>query len=297
MSIRTKLNPIGGLLPKDPFIFTITPNESNQYTIKFPTRYFINPIKVYWGDGTYESINDTFSITHTYPNQNDYSIEIHSITGKMPIISFNNDTQLKEVNTALLKCYSSKINITINFLNLFFSCTSLQSIPENLFINNPQIEYFNRCFLNCTSLQSIPGNLFINNINASSFDNCFSICTSLQSIPENLFINNINASNFYVCFGGCTSLQSIPENLFINNINASNFTSCFYHCASLQSIPENLFINNINASNFDLCFYRCSNVTSSVPELWVTHPNATHNQCFSGCTQASNYNDIPEDWK
>jgi len=53
-------------------------------------------------------------------------------------------------------------------------------------------------------------------------------------------------------------------------------------------------------TNFNDTFNGCSSLTSDVPELWDTTkwPNVDlHKMCFYGCDSASNYSDIPDDWK
>ena len=119
------------------------------------------------------------------------------------------------------------------FDNYFRYCASLVSIPENLFINNPQITTFYYCFYQCTSLLSIPQGLFANNPNAVDFGACFQGCTSLTSIPQGLFDNNPNATHFGSCFQGCTSLTSIPLGLFDKQPNAYMFGDCFNNCKNL----------------------------------------------------------------
>ena len=172
-----------------------------------------------------------------------------------------------------------------DFSYYFENCGSLVSIPENLFINNPQITNFSYCFYHCKTLTSIPEGLFDNNSNATNFTYCFSDCTSLTSIPEGLFDNNSNATNFTSCFDSCTSLISIPEELFNNNPNATNFMACFRDCRALTSIPQGLFDNNLNATNFRYCFRDCRALTSIPDGLFDNNPNVTDfNNCFYNCT-------------
>ena len=136
-----------------------------------------------------------------------------------------------------------------NFANYFYNCKSLVSIPENLFINNPQIKRFNRCFDNCTSLDSIPIGLFDNNPNVADFEYCFRGCSALTSIPVGLFANNPDVIDFRYCFYGCEALTSIPEGLFDNNPNVTDFSYCFNNCTNLTvnvqigSIAPGVFVS------------------------------------------------------
>ena len=171
-----------------------------------------------------------------------------------------------------------------DFRNYFYYCSSLASIPENLFINNPQITTFGRCFNGCTSLTFIPVGLFDNNPNVTDFNNCFNGCSALTSIPEGLFDNNPNVTNFNYCFYYCSSLASIPQGLFDNNPNVTNFNSCFSNCKALISIPQGLFDNNPNVTNFSSCFSNCKALISIPQGLFDNNPNVTNfSSCFYNC--------------
>ena len=116
----------------------------------------------------------------------------------------------------------------------FDGCSSLTSIPQGLFDNNPQITSLTNCFYGCTSLVSIPEGLFDNNPNITDFGYCFYNCSNITSIPQGLFDNNPKVTRFYCCFQNCTSLTAIPEGLFDNNPNANYFHYCFEHCTKLK---------------------------------------------------------------
>ncbi len=151
-----------------------------------------------------------------------------------------------------------------DFSSCFYYCTSLTSIPEGLFDNNPNVTNFGFCFTGCTSLTSIPTGLFDNNPNVTNFGSCFNICTSLELIPTGLFDNNPNVTDFSRCFSSCKAITSIPQGLFDNNPNVTDFSSCFSSCTSLTSIPEGLFDNNPNVTDFSRCFNDCENLTVRV---------------------------------
>lgn len=92
-------------------------------------------------------------------------------------------------------------------------------------------------------------------------------------------------------------MEEIPANLFANNSKITTFAYTFTNCNKLVAIPEGLFDNNPEVNNFNATFNNCYNVTSNVPELWVSHPDAQHKNCYYACVNATNYNDIPDDWK
>ena len=281
-------------------IFTVRP-EDYQFNIPFPESGTTPAeLTVDWGDGTTPttvasgtalSSKDAFChsyLTSTYVN---YTIIITSgQTDKtlQQIPPFGYDRRgsrgkLISIDTPLLNTAET------DFGSCFNGYISLQSIPEDLFANNPQATNFSYCFCSCTSLRSIPEGLFAHNPQATDFSYCFSSCTSLQSVPEGLFANNPQATNFRDCFNK-TLLQSVPEGLFANNPQATDFRDCFSSCTSLQSVPEGLFANNPQATNFRDCFSKT--LLQSVPEgLFANNPQATD---FWGCFSGTSLQSVPE---
>ena len=178
----------------------------------------------------------------------------------------------------------------VSFNSCFAGCSSLQSIPSELFSNNTSVIDFALCFAGCTSLQSIPSGLFDNNTAATEFQYCFEDCTSLQSISAGLFDSNTAATTFSHCFTDCTSLQSIPLGLFDNNTAVTTFEWCFRNCSSLQSIPEGLFDSNTAATTFAYCFTECSSIQSIPSELFINNINVTSFVwCFKDCTSLNSF--------
>ena len=173
----------------------------------------------------------------------------------------------------------------ISLYRCFMQCSSLTSIPEGLFDNNPNVIEFTSCFQDCSSLVSIPIGLFDNNPNAKDFSFCFENCSSLTSIPKGLFDKNIAVTDFSSCFRGCSNLTLIPEGLFNNNPNIIDISSCFRTCTSLTSIPEGLFDNNTLATDFRNCFYYCTSLNSIPLSLFDKNTLATDfRDCFNRCS-------------
>ena len=279
-------------------IFTVRP-EDYQFNIPFPESGTTPAeLTVDWGDGTTPttvasgtalSSKDVFChsyLTSTYVN---YTIIITSgQTDKtlQQIPPFGYDRRgsrgkLISIDTPLLNTAET------DFGSCFNGYISLQSIPEDLFANNPQATNFSCCFYSCTSLRSIPGGLFAHNSQATDFSYCF-YETRLQSIPEDLFANNPQATDFSYCFYK-TPLQSVPEGLFAHNPQATNFSYCLYK-TSLQSVPEGLFANNTQAMNFSYCF--SGTPLQSVPEsLFANNTQVTN---FSYCFFGTPLQSVPE---
>lgn len=182
----------------------------------------------------------------------------------------------------------------------------LESIPEALFANCTMANNFSRCFNGDIKLSGIPDALFSHNINALYFDGTFGQ-TAITSIPESLFSNCSKAISFASTSAGETSnsgcfyrcnITSIPDSLFSNCPEAKYFNSCFAGCSKLSSIPENLFKYNNKATQFDYCFSNCYSVVSNLPTLWIQFydKSVSVSRCFSGCTRALNWNDVPASW-
>ena len=170
---------------------------------------------------------------------------------------------------------------------------------------------FSYCFSGCTSLTSIPENLFATNTAVTTFNECFYYCTGLTSIPENLFSTNTAVTDFNECFYYCSGLTgNIPDNLFANCPNVTNFAYCFTSCSGLTSIPDNLFSTNTAVTNFAYCFTSCSGLTGNVPvdndgtPIYNRSGNGKpgyaividYRYCFAGCTGLSDYASIPSGW-
>lgn len=153
----------------------------------------------------------------------------------------------------------------------------------------------NSLFNGLTTLKTISNKLFQFCPDLESLDSCFRGCTSLRAIPVGLFDGLEKVTNYDYCFYGCDSIKEIPSDLFEDSYSANSFAQTFMRCYGLTEIPLNLFVSCAENSNFNGTFMGCENITSSVPELWNYTDNG--NQCYNGCINASNYDDIPDDWK
>ena len=233
---------------------------------------------IYWGDGEYVTFTGTETDTdkkfqHIYKTIGE---NILTITGKIKWgnhkdpLTTNNTKDIRKVLTSI-------------------------TIPAGK--KSPIYDVGTHAFQDSRMLLSIPPNLFETCTKTESFEDCFTDCMNLESIPSGLFDKCTNVTRFVSCFYSCDKLTTIPDNLFDNCPKVVNFRYCFFYCENLESIPEHLFDKNKAVTDFTECFYNCMKVTSNVPELWISHATATHYGCFRGCTNASNYNDIPSEWK
>ena len=274
-------------------IFTVRP-VGDQFNIPFPESGTTPAeLTVDWGDGTTPTtvasgtaLSSKDAFCHSYPlTYVNYNIIITSgqtdkTLQQIPPFGYSNRRDSREklvsIDTPLLNTAET------DFGSCFNGYISLQSIPEDLFANNPQATNFYHCFSLCTSLQSVPEGLFANNTQAMNFSYCFS-GTPLQSVPESLFANNTQVTNFKECFKDCTSLESVPTGLFANSPQVTDFSGCFEGCTALQSLPSGLFASTA-ATDFN-CFYRCTSLRSIPADLLAKLPAVTSlSGCFSGCT-------------
>ncbi len=265
------------------FIFIINTyslNSSNKKTSIPFDLYNVNntTLTVDWGDGTTSTFTksdyasstaltstSSTSLIHTYEVGGEYMVTVtsnnfsavkiyanSSITTNSPIYFYK--YTLRQI------CSPFPILNVTNFTGCFENCSSLTSIPADLFKYNTAVTSFNYCFNVCPSLTTIPTDLFRYNTSVTDFSYCFSNCISLTSIPEDLFRYNTLVTTFEQCFNSCSSITSIPTDLFKYNTAATNFGSCFSSCSSITSIPTDLFKYNTAATNFGACFRYCSSL-------------------------------------
>ncbi len=258
--------------------------------------------QVDWGDGTTETgiTNDNISTKskHQYQNAGTYDIKIK---GKYESLECSGDA-METANYDKLKKVKQWGTTGLKYV-AFSYCSNLNEIvspTENSFSNLIEIR------LADTSIQSIPENLFANCPNVTNFSYLFYHCENLASIPANLFANCSNVTDFSYLFQYCTNLTSIPANLFANCPNVNNFNYTFAKCSGLTGIPAKLFDNCQKVERFYSTFNGCTSLTGHAPELWKRGTNSEENNyrgnpkgngCFARCEGLENYNEIPDYWK
>ena len=129
----------------------------------------------------------------------------------------------------------------------FSFCPNITKIPEDLFKNYKEAEFFTYIFNGCENIREIPENLFKNNPLATNFDETFSY-SKIKTIPENLFKYNNNVRDARRLFNGCSNITNIPEKIieFANKIkertgSSTDIYGIFTGCTSASnysSIPS-----------------------------------------------------------
>lgn len=119
-------------------------------------------------------------------------------------------------------------NNKLSFKDTFRGATNLQSISGTLFDGYAGASHLLfGTFANCTSLTSIPDNLFASFTSGGSymFYQTFYGCTGLTSLPDNLFGNITTAGTnmFYQTFTNCSGMSGfIKPSTFAGLIAANN---------------------------------------------------------------------------
>ncbi len=207
----------------------------------------------------------------------------------------------------------------LKFSQTFQNCTSLKTLPAELFAHNTATTHFAGTFIGCTALESVPENLLASCANLAYVNKMFYGCTALKTVPEKFFAGNPKIQTFEEAFSGCTALETIPEKLFsaIGTTTTSvTFAKCFYGCSALKSLPAGLFDTVRRISYINSCFEGCTSLTGESPYIVIGEDKihlyervqgedfpripsnkSAHEGCFSGCTGLSDYANIPDDWK
>ncbi len=99
-----------------------------------------------------------------------------------------------------------------------------------------------------------------------------------------------------VRFMGCTNLVEIatPHK---ESFGTTNLGACFADCTSLKQVPADFFVNMPYIEDVAVMFYNCTSLTGNAIELWNNNKITEYEGCYYGCTNLSNYDKIPEDWK
>lgn len=178
------------------------------------------------------------------------------------------ETQITSIPETLFK-----YNIKARYFQQCFWKTPITFIPELLFYNCPDAISFGKispwyveqgCFA-YTLIESVSENLFINNKKATSFAGCFSN-TNLKTVPAGLFANNIEASDFRYCFSE-SSIENMPAGL-IDNCAVSSMDYFCYECKMnsvvLPSISSNLGDNSFSGLGFGLKYIISNSITPQI---------------------------------
>lgn len=169
----------------------------------------------------------------------------------------------------------------------FYGCTSLTELPERLLNGTNAIMAYNafkNTFSKCTSLKTIPADLFATCTKTQGITDTFIGCTSLTEIPEGLFDSCTECTDFQGLFTDCSNLRIIPVNIFDNCKKVTNFGSTFSNCSALEvESPYTL----VNGEKIHL--YERDN------ENGFTKPWGNYKTFYNA--SFTDYDNIPDTWK
>lgn len=185
----------------------------------------------------------------------------------------------------------------IHNLASFFEEAKIQTVPSSLFFGLNRLTNISRMFYYTLSLGSLPLGLFMNNpvITDVSY---FAWSSALNSIPNRIFSNCPNirdASSAFSKFKG----TSLPEIIFSEGISDINLYQLFHTSSKLIEIQPDFLSEVASPTSVEGMFYNAKQVTSALPKFWErdSFVSATHSKCFYGCSNASNYAEVPTGWK
>jgi len=206
---------------------------------------------------------------------------------------------------------------------IFYGCTALKELPANLFKGHYNLGYLECAFAGCTSLTSLPEGLFEGCSGVRSLGTVydtrnyalgiFARCTSLKSIPADLFASMTKVTRMPGIFYECKALTEIPEGLFDHNPEVTYISYSFEGCSSLRSVPTGLFDKMRILQSTTRLFYGCQSLTGESPYTLINgekvhlyerqnHPTefleiTNHNSAFRNCTNLTDHDSMPSDWK
>lgn len=286
----------------DDMVFIVRANVINEYTATVPL-YGRTDCYVNWGDGNVEYVLNenswaSASVSHTYADNEirEYQVRISgrveglrrdnatvpSIAevvqwGQVGLVSMHDAFRGEYLLRKIPDDTEGSFMQVSDFYGTFCGCTSLKSIPKNLFAYCYSARQFNCTFEHCLSLTDIPETLFSSCENVDTFNATFRECTDLRSIPSGLFSKCQNIKSFAWTFENCIGLESLPDGLFSNCSNVLEFIGVFDECKSLKTIPATLFSGCPEVRTFERCFMYCVSLLSIPSEL------------FSNCSKVSNF--------
>lgn len=200
---------------------------------------------------------------------------------------------LHALPSKLFKQAPPNANVDRGLGDCFYGCPALQHIPGDLLDGCEEVTQMSRMFI-AGGLLEIPPELFSFTPNAQEIGGFFGSNSGITRIPYGLLDPMPELTNVSNLFGG-TGITDIPSGLFRNNPAIKNFAYCFQG-TNITGIPSGLFGHAAEAETFTSCFYGCTDVAGDVPRLWEIYQEADGSGCFEGCSNATNWAEIPTTW-
>ena len=142
-----------------------------------------------WGDGVVEHFTTTGAKTHYYANAGVFNIKIWGSFLDNGLIKLGIYSPDRTYITSIgAMCYFPGLKLTTQ---MFLGCSSITSLPDDLFRFNPQITGFNSTFQLCSGLidRNVPTDLFRFAVNSNTFYGVFVGITLSTESYSNLLIS------------------------------------------------------------------------------------------------------------
>ena len=156
-------------------------------------------------------------------------------------IKSDTDTIKNDINNLNLFLFNG---IYLNFKEMFYNCSSLNSISDIFEFNNDKYKILDMSsmFDNCQNLNSLPDISEFNIEKVIDMSSLFNNCSSLETLPNIYKWNTFNVTDMNSIFSNCKSLKSLPDISCWDTSNVINMSKMFYECSKLINLPDTIYI-------------------------------------------------------
>lgn len=271
-----------------------------------------------WGDGgkieNYSFLGDkskniipVSECKHTYKEKGTYRVNIY---GEIDALQGKTSKGDLKRSKGIIKCLKG-IMVPKGYISplkyapaSFFGCEALNYLGRNVFDNLTNCKSVKHLFDGC-KIKKIPNSLLRHCENLIDASYIFEAC-DIDYIPEDLFTYCPNLKYVSHAFHRCDYVTVIPDKLFEQNPLIVEAKNCFQACRRLTDFPQTIFDNCKNlidvsyavAGENTVAGYDRVQHIKKIPELWKwDNPPTLHEGFAWGCTEAENYDEVPDEWK
>jgi len=154
-------------------------------------------------------------------------------------------------------------------------------------------------FEGCTKLKALPAGFLCGETGILSIEGAFRQ-SGLTALPAGFLSGASKLQDIYRAFAYCPLTTVEPGMLLACSEALINISTAFFQCSSLTSDVNDIFSAETypHVINSASLFYGAAKVTGEATKLIDKLPAVTtHTQMFTGCTQLSDYKDIPAGWR
>lgn len=193
------------------------------------------------------------------------------------------------LETIAVDAFSGLAASSTTFMYAFQDCTSLQEVPDGLLKNNSTISTYTSMFRGCTGLRRLGSESLNCTSVTTALTSMFDGCTSLEEIGDKPFVNPVKLTSLSGVFKNCSALKSVPADIFDDCKLLKTVTNLFSGCTSLSGESP---YTVVNGQKYHL-YERTAETAAATGLTAITNSKS----CFLGCTQLSDYAQIPDAWK